>query len=830
MSNELYNSNKTVYELWLSSFSLDNKTYEIDKLLFNYYHNLNWIKKWKLVNLNLNYEIKTKLKLEITTELATKNEKKNQQKVLNYNLLNINVKYKWPKLLTIQNQEPVLSNKQPENSDNIIRFPLTQVGSFEVKNITLSNPSNQHGLLIQLLFIYNYPVENNKFLLEMLKNSNYDLGIDEYLDDIQNDGNKKKEVNAEDLFTNDSVFSFHYHKLANQGIVPLTKGGNKYSKQNSHSKNNLSFFLQKSQQVTLQIQFQPFKKQIFSTILLVRNNLTILDAYIIHGEGGSGELRLSNRKPNTKIPLIIEMTTKQYKHCEMIKNRQKDFYIENENENSEVIDNLTLKKSFKLKNHGNLNIFVHEIRIDKQKCSAYGFELGTCRNILLEPNQTYELDVKYQPDYTMSKIIKVLEFETNLGIFRYELHVKIPKTMLSACHQALPRPKFEKYFYYFAITLIIMFILILIVVAIFESRNILRYHFETQNNLNEEHQKQFNIQEFVSEYQLQSSYILNSQESKNQPTVTVNNNSSHTKGNKPTTIKQQFNKHVSNDTNTKTPVTQTASYPTTKLISKSSSTPRPQVPLSSNNSEHLNIDNQNRKQQLTNKKQSNKKDESTKRSINEIPTNLTSSSSSSNEQLNQQQAKNPASPPPSLIQNSKKPTTVLPPTPPPPPVSPSLSTSSSSSSPSTKQDFNDKMKLITTYKTSSTNNNNYNKKRKDATNNDELIIRPSMPNNNNKLSYNTNINRKNRFINTNDDEYDAKYTPPPAKSKSLISEDQPEIKIQETESLIKNDGNLSLKIADQSLFKIPNILPLQFQINDKYEAPSKFCFFFFYFY
>ena len=43
--------------------------------------------------------------------------------------------------------------------------------------------------------------------------------------------------------------------------------------------------------------------------------------------------------------------------CEIIKNHQKDLYIENEYEYSEIVDILTLRKSFVLKNHGNLNIF-----------------------------------------------------------------------------------------------------------------------------------------------------------------------------------------------------------------------------------------------------------------------------------------------------------------------------------------------------------------------------------------------------------------------------------------------------------------------------------------
>jgi hypothetical protein len=831
----------------MSSFSLDNKTFEIDRLLFSYYHNLNWIKKWKLINSNLNYEIRTKLKVEITTgeqqTTMNKNENKKhntngnnqqqqqqqQQKSVNYNLMNINVKYKWPKLLSLnvpnsireQDKQQLIHNIHEsvsnKNDLNVIRFPLTQVGLFEMKNVTLSNPSNQKGLLIQLLFINNYPIENKNQLIEMLKTNSYDFNIDDYLDDIQQPG-RRKQVTVEDLFKNDSTFSIHQSKLTSQGIVILNgkanKNNNNIQANSYNNKENLSFYLQKSQQITLQIQFQPFKKQIYSSILIIRNNLTIIDAYIIHGEGGSGELRLSNRKPNTRIPLILEMTTKQFKQCEIIKNRQKDLYIENEYENSEIIDNLTLRKSFKLKNHGNLNIFVNEIRIDKMKCSAFGFEIGTCRNILLEPNQTYELDIKYQPDYTMSKIIKELEFDTNLGIFRYEVHVKIPKTMLQTCHQVLPRPRFEKYFYYFAIILIIMFIFILIIVAIFESRNILRYHFETQNNLNEQHQKQVNLQEFVSEYQLQSRYILNSQKKTQTtpppPTTVINkqNNKQQTATTTTTTTTTTIKPII------KTPINQTLSSPAT--IVQQQSTPVIQKPIISKtlSSSNSSITRQQQPQvtttstEIDKNKQINKKHQqptvvkkednqlASKQIINE--TNLSTSSSSSNEQLNKTK--------------KQQTTPIVSQSPPPPPISPSpsssSSTSSSSSSSSPKQEF----KLINQV------NKNQNKKRKEVVaSNEEQHQNMNNSNNNNNNNNNNNTkqpinkpvntnyaNRKHhRTANINDDEYDAKYTPPAVKIKPQI---QQESELKETN---KNQ---------QEMFKIKNDLSFD---DTKYQTPSK---------
>jgi hypothetical protein len=47
-----------------------------------------------------------------------------------------------------------------------------------------------------------------------------------------------------------------------------------------------------------------------------RNNLTIIDAVVVQGQGGYGEFKFSNRKPGSQKPLTFEMTEKQLKNCD----------------------------------------------------------------------------------------------------------------------------------------------------------------------------------------------------------------------------------------------------------------------------------------------------------------------------------------------------------------------------------------------------------------------------------------------------------------------------------------------------------------------------------
>ena len=71
-----------------------------------------------------------------------------------------------------------------------------------------------------------------------------------------------------------------------------------------------------NQKVRIRAAFQP-KDDIFkSSLILIRNNLTILDAIILQGQGGQGDMRFSNRRPGSTTPLLFELSEKHLKACD----------------------------------------------------------------------------------------------------------------------------------------------------------------------------------------------------------------------------------------------------------------------------------------------------------------------------------------------------------------------------------------------------------------------------------------------------------------------------------------------------------------------------------
>ena len=81
-------------------------------------------------------------------------------------------------------------------------------------------------------------------------------------------------------------------------------------------KDSIAMMIGANQKVRIRAAFQP-KDDIFkSSLILIRNNLTILDAIILQGQGGQGDMRFSNRRPGSTLPLLFELSEKHLKACD----------------------------------------------------------------------------------------------------------------------------------------------------------------------------------------------------------------------------------------------------------------------------------------------------------------------------------------------------------------------------------------------------------------------------------------------------------------------------------------------------------------------------------
>ena len=69
------------------------------------------------------------------------------------------------------------------------------------------------------------------------------------------------------------------------------------------------------QNVSVGVGFRPRDGRERYSLVLIRNNLTVLDALVVQGQGGAGELRLNNKRPGANSNLLFELKTSHLVDC-----------------------------------------------------------------------------------------------------------------------------------------------------------------------------------------------------------------------------------------------------------------------------------------------------------------------------------------------------------------------------------------------------------------------------------------------------------------------------------------------------------------------------------
>ncbi|KAK2170432.1 hypothetical protein LSH36_3g30072 [Paralvinella palmiformis] len=316
-----------------------------------------------------------------------------------------------------------------------IQFPLSQIGNVSVTEFLVENPADV-SVVIQVLPLSSYPSPHT--VLELLADSLFN-DLSDFID-------------TEDA----TIFN----------LPPLVESSNSTSDIESilgvkPHRNSIAILLPGGKTKKIKVEFRPKDDTPKTSLLLIRNNLTIIDAVVLTGQGGRGELRFSNRKPGSNSPLLFEMTDKHLKNCD--KKRQ----------NKSIPPNFSVKRTFTARNIGQLPFYVHGFSISSSPCEGYGFKVLDCHGFELLPNNSRKIDLVFTPDFTMSRIRRVLTLHTSLGpTINYTLQATIPAHMLSKCAAALPRPQWEPIIYYSTICIMGFLLFCIFVAAYFEADRI----------------------------------------------------------------------------------------------------------------------------------------------------------------------------------------------------------------------------------------------------------------------------------------------------------------------------------------------------------------------
>ncbi|XP_047669572.1 transmembrane protein 131 isoform X2 [Tachysurus fulvidraco] len=394
------------------------------------------LKRWKELKEQSGPEVEAYF--EVNTDL----QKKVQAK--------ISAQLTWPSLI---------------NSSQQVLFPLTNINSSSVEEIVLKNPADV-PVYVQVLPVALYP--NPLAFTEIVK------------DRFPNE--KMSKIN---------ISTLEFEVQQNQSSVVGSTGFAEGLIRNSV----FNVLIMPGETKSLTVRFSPINNHSVSSLLVFRNNLTVVDLVMVHGQGTRESLKLAGKHPGPSSSLRFKMTEALLKDCSESKPKEPNF---------------TLRKTFRLENTGLLPIYIHSMQISGTTCEGYGFKVLSCQEFALKPNTSKDLIILFTPDFTSSRVIRELKLVSEGGSeFIFILNASLPYHMLAACVDTIPPPNWELELYIIVSLFMSFMFLLVIATAYLEAQGIwepFKRCLSIESNSPMETGKPFDLREIV---RIQSDSISN---------------------------------------------------------------------------------------------------------------------------------------------------------------------------------------------------------------------------------------------------------------------------------------------------------------------------------
>uniref|UniRef100_A0AAX7T386 Transmembrane protein 131 n=1 Tax=Astatotilapia calliptera TaxID=8154 RepID=A0AAX7T386_ASTCA len=345
------------------------------------------------------------------------------------------------------------------NSSQRITFPLTNTNSSSDEEVILQNPADVpvYVQVLPLALLPNPSVFSGKLA------DRFPLG------------------NLSNININTNTFEFQVHR--NQ-VSPLSSTG---FVEGSTRPFVYNLLLLPGEVKSFNIRFTPIGNHSVSSLLIVRNNLTVIDTIILHGRGTTESLKVGGKLPGQGSSLRFKMTEALLKDC---------------TEKTKVKEpNFTLKRTFRVENTGLLPITIKSAEINGQACEGFGFKVLNCQEFALKPNASKDLVILFTPDFTSSRVIRELKLVSCGGSeFVFVLNASLPYHMLATCAETLPRPTWELQLYIIVSIVMSSMFLIVITTAYLEAQSIwepFKRRVSVESNSTLETGRPFNLRDIV---------------------------------------------------------------------------------------------------------------------------------------------------------------------------------------------------------------------------------------------------------------------------------------------------------------------------------------------
>ncbi|XP_066516294.1 transmembrane protein 131-like isoform X2 [Hoplias malabaricus] len=293
----------------------------------------------------------------------------------------------------------------PADHSTFLDFGATPVNESKIKNFTLKNPtSSVVSIEIRTLSSYPAPLEALDLLTKWFNISPHSVNIAT------------------------TEFSL---------LPPERKSGESHKR----GKYVQSVLLKPWESKTVSVAYKPSEHKPVTSLLLIRNNLSVFDMVLVKGFGAKELLRVGGKLPGPGASLRFNVPQSTLMECrDGLRSRtNKPLFA--------------IQKSFKVENAGELPLTVMSMNINGYQCQGFGFEVLQCRSFSVDYNSSSEITIAFTPDFTSSWVIRDLMLVTARGSsFLFTLNVTLPHHMLPLCAHVVPGPSWEESFW--VITLI----------------------------------------------------------------------------------------------------------------------------------------------------------------------------------------------------------------------------------------------------------------------------------------------------------------------------------------------------------------------------------------
>ncbi|XP_017659014.1 transmembrane protein 131-like isoform X2 [Nannospalax galili] len=233
----------------------------------------------------------------------------------------------------------------------------------------------------------------------------------------------------------------------------------------------LHLHLQPLEMQRVGVVFTPADYGTVTSLILIRNNLTVIDMVGVEGFGAQELLKVGGRLPGTGGSLRFKVPESTLMDCRRQLKDKKQI--------------LSITKNFKVENIGPLPITVASLKINGYNCQGYGFEVLDCHQFSLNPNKSHDISIVFTPDFTSSWVIRELTLVTAADLeFHFTLNVTLPHHLLPLCAEVVPGPSWEESFWRLTVFFVGLSLLGVILIAFQQAQYILMEFMKTRQRQN----------------------------------------------------------------------------------------------------------------------------------------------------------------------------------------------------------------------------------------------------------------------------------------------------------------------------------------------------------